>query len=113
MKTFLALVLATVGLAGTAAAQGVPKIDITRSCKQATTQAGIKQDFESCRRSEMNAHATLTKLWDSFAAGDRSRCYNLTTTGTPGTYTELLTCLEMFRDARKIPESKGDHPLGQ
>lgn len=112
MKCLLVLALAAPLATGPAAAQGVPTLDVARSCKAATSQAGAGQDFESCQRSETNARDALAKQWDNFAAGDRTRCYNLTTTGTPGTYTELLTCLEMFRDARKMPESKGDRALG-
>ena len=55
--------------------------------------------------SEHAAREILVKQWNSFLAADRGSCYRLTTTGTPGTYTELLTCLEMKRDARKLPDS--------
>ena len=32
--------------------------------------------------------------------------------GMGGTYTELLTCLEMKRDARKLPKDEGTVGLG-
>ena len=60
--------------------------------------------YESCQKSEQGARDVLVQQWASFLAADRGSCYRLTTTGTPGTYTELLTCLEMKRDARKLPD---------
>jgi len=98
-------------LVGTAAAQGVPTIDVGPSCR--ASAAGIlTQDFDACRRSEDAAHQTLLKQWTSFPAGDRTSCYRLTTTGTPGTYTELLTCLEMKQAARSSPDHNGTVGFG-
>jgi hypothetical protein len=91
----------------TALGQGVPKINVAPSCKAAAAgYAGLTQEFESCVRSEESAREILVKGWNSFSAADRDSCYRLTTTGTPGTYTELLTCLEMRRDARALPTQK-------
>ena len=95
------------GWVGTAAAQGgVPAIDVGPSCRAAAAGNKNAQDGESCRRSEMAARESLVNQWSSFPAADRTGCYKLTTTGTPGTYTELLTCLEMRRDARNLKNKK-------
>jgi hypothetical protein len=105
MKSLLtALLLASTGIA---VAQGVPTIDIGPSCRAAAkvSTAGMQQDYESCVKSEDSAREALVKQWNTFLAADRGSCYRLTTTGTPGTYTELLTCLEMKRDARKLPDN--------
>ena len=108
MKTLLAALL--LASAGIAAAQGVPNIDIGPSCRAAAKgSVGIQQDYDSCRKSEDSAREILVKQWNSFLAADRGSCFRLTTTGTPGTNTEVLTCLEMKRDARKLP----DTPIGQ
>lgn len=111
MRSVAALALTL--LTGPVEAQGVPDIDIEPSCKAASSEIGIRQDFEYCRRSEMNARALLVKHWASFPPEDRAGCYSLTTTGTPGTYTELLTCLEMRRDARKLPDGTSTRRLGE
>ena len=85
------------------AVQGVPTIDITQSCRAAAKpSAGITEHYESCHQSELGAREILVKQWNTFLAADRGSCFRLTTSGTPGTYTELLTCLEMKRDARKL-----------
>ena len=100
------LLILSLGSVDTATAQGVPKIDVGPSCKAAAAGSSGAQDVESCRRSEAGARDSLEKQWTSFPAADRSGCYELTTTGTPGTYTELLTCLEMRRDARQLEAKK-------
>ena len=86
--------------------QGVPKIDVAPSCRAAAKgYAGLTQEFDSCLRSEEAAREILVKGWNDFVAADRDSCHRLTSTGTPGTYTELLTCLEMRRDARALPSA--------
>lgn len=104
MKFLVALLLLTsTGIAS--AQQGVPTINVTPTCKEAAKGSiGLTQDFQSCVNSENAARDQLVKEWSTFATADRGSCYRLTTTGTPGTYTELLTCLEMKRDARKLPD---------
>jgi hypothetical protein len=105
MKSLLAALL--LASAGIAAAQSMPNIDVGPSCRAAAkvSAAGMQQDYESCLKSEGAARDALAQQWNSFLAADRGSCFRLTTTGTPGTYTELLTCLEMKRDARKLPDS--------
>jgi len=104
MKSLLAAVL--LASAGIAFAQGVPTIDVGPSCRAAAKgSAGMTQDVDSCRKSEDAARDVLVQQWSSFLAADRGACHRLTTIGTPGTYTELLTCLEMRRDARTLPDT--------
>jgi hypothetical protein len=99
---FLLFLLAS---ANNVVAQGVPAIDFGPSCRlSAAGKVGLVQTEDNCRKSEEAARDLLIKEWGTFAAGDRIACYRLTTTGTPGTYTELLTCLEMKRDARLLTE---------
>jgi hypothetical protein len=111
MKSLLAaLLLATTGIA---VAQGVPTIDIAPSCRAAAKgSVGMQQDYDSCQKSEQAARDILVQQWSTFLAADRGSCYRLTTSGTPGTYTELLTCLEMKRDARKLPDNVSTVGIG-
>jgi hypothetical protein len=96
-----------IGAAVLVAADKVPTLNFTPSCRaQASGALGVKQDIDICIRSENQARDQVAKQWNQFPAGDRSSCTNLTTMGNiGGTYTELLTCLEMKRDARKLPKS--------
>jgi hypothetical protein len=94
-------------------ADQVPKLNVTPSCRaSADGILGVKQDIDSCLQSENSARDQLAQQWSTFAAPDRDSCTRLTTLGgTGGTYTELITCLEMKREAAKLP--KVDSTTGQ
>src|SRR5262249_50089804 len=95
-------------------ADNVPTLHLTPSCPaSADGILGVKQDIETCIRSENEARDEIAKQWNQFSPGDRTSCASLTTMGgTGGTYTELLTCLEMKRDVRKLPNQGGTVGLG-
>jgi hypothetical protein len=104
-------VLLTAQLVGTdftvAVADPVPTFNVEPSCRQAASgDIGIKQDLSVCLEDEKGARDQLVKEWSEFAGADRSLCSRLATTGGAPTYTELLVCLEMARDARKLPKEK-------
>ena len=83
----------------------MPNIDVGPSCRAAANGSlGIKQDLDSCLKTEQDARVQVGKEWSEFTAGDRTTCIGLATLGAPTTYTELLTCLELMRDARKLPK---------
>jgi hypothetical protein len=83
--------------------QNVPTLDAARSCRaEAAGSLGGKLDSDSCLKTEQATREQLAKEWTSFTAGDRSTCTGLSSIGGQATYTELLTCLEMMRDARKL-----------
>jgi hypothetical protein len=83
----------------------VPNLDINRSCRaEAVGSLGFKFELDTCLKSEEDARSQLSKGWNEFAAADRGTCVGLSTMGGQSTYIELLTCLEMLRDARKLPK---------
>jgi len=49
--------------------------------------------------------AQLARDWTRFPPADRASC--LGSTGSTGTYTDLLECLEAKRDARLLPKQPG------
>ena len=65
----------------------------------------VSQDarFAQCLRDEDAARSTLQAQWMQFAAGDRNTCAETAKLGTPS-YVQLLTCLELARDARALPK---------
>jgi hypothetical protein len=90
-----------------AVADPVPTFNVEPSCRQAASgDIGIKQDLSVCLDDEKGAREQLVKEWGQFAPTDRSLCARLSGTGGAPTYTELLVCLEMARDARKLPKEK-------
>jgi len=86
-------------------ADQVPQLDVGPSCRSAANgDIGIKQDMQVCLDDENSARDQVVKEWSQFSPADRSSCLRLTTTGGNPTYTEYLTCLEMDRDAKKLPK---------
>jgi len=93
-----------------AVADPVPTFNVEPSCRQAASgDIGIKQDLSVCLNDEQGARQQLVKEWGEFPSADRSLCTRLSRTGGTPTYTELLVCLELARDARKLPR---DETLG-
>jgi hypothetical protein len=85
-------------------AEGVPAFDVAPSCRAAATM--MPASFEACMNDEQDARAKLVAQWDGFTGSDRATCtLNETVGGTPS-YVELLSCLQMARDARSLPESR-------
>ena len=87
-----------------AVADTVPKLDVTRSCRAAAMVPG--GTMESCMKDERSAQTALSGSWTKFAKGDRVSCtQQATVVGLPS-YVGLLTCLQMARDARKLPDKR-------
>ncbi len=97
MMPLVALILATHLIAGSAAS--IPQFDIVKSCKaEADDSAGMA----TCIRDENDARDQLKAEWSSFDSTDKPNCRNETSEDSTPSYVELLTCLEMARDARKM-----------
>ena len=91
------------------AADTVPKIDIGRSCQSAGAAAGAAtRDKAACEQSENKARATLEKEWSQFTPSDQTSCARLVTLGGSPSYVELLTCLEMAKEAKEHPVDQMD-----
>ena len=88
-------------VAQTALPKGFPSINFARSCRAVAEliPAGA-QGADGCTASEMEARHQLARDWNQFTQADRSSCVNSTTMGGGGTYTSLLTCLELKRDVK-------------
>ena len=102
------LVLAALSLTASlvvAMAQEVPRFDAAPGCR-AGANTGVKAgpDIDGCVRSEHQARDQLARQWGEFAAPDKTRCVEKTHMGGPPSYIEVLTCLELARDARKLPK---------
>lgn len=95
--------LALSGMLVVAAAAGVPTFDARPGC-QAAADTGMKlqQNVDACVASERQVREALAKQWEDFSAQDRAECASLTSMGGPPSYIEVLTCLEIARDARAM-----------
>ena len=113
-RAALAAIGATmIGAVVVAAAERVPVFNVEPSCRAAASRAGSPDYASICLREEQQARDEIARLWPQFPAGDKARCVPLSTLGGTPTYTELLTCLEMVRDARRIRDSNEPATTGR
>jgi hypothetical protein len=99
-----ALMLGATPLA--ASAQTVPKLNVEATCRDIPADMAVKRDSAGCLRSENEARDKLVQGWSSFPVADRGLCTQTATMGGTASYVELLTCLEMRRDARALPQDQ-------
>jgi hypothetical protein len=92
---------------GIAAAGGPPELDVRPSCRAADRVSVIvagadkaHADMKACLDDERTARVALLRHWASFSPVVRTQCVGMNRTGGPPSYVELLTCLEVMRDAR-------------
>jgi hypothetical protein len=104
------LALAVVSIAAPALADTPPHFDVESGCRAAASRVGgAVVDPDVCIKSESRARDELKEHWPQFTGADRGVCVPLSKTGGMPTYTELLTCLEMSRDVRRLrAENRGD-----
>jgi hypothetical protein len=81
----------------------VPDLNFEPICRDAAgEQLGIKDNFAICIQGEKTARNQLAAHWGEFEPADRARCIRLSTLDRAGSYIEVLTCLELERDAKKL-----------
>src|SRR6516162_2535250 len=70
---------------------------------QGELEAGFQQtSFQQCVQSEQAVRDEIKKEWSTFSTADKTHCVALAKTGGESSYTELITCMEMARDVRKL-----------
>jgi hypothetical protein len=108
LRAFVATVLAVLCLSGLSArSDDIPTLDVNPVCHgiamQGELEAGLQQtSFQQCVQSEQATRDEIKKQWSSFSTADKTHCVALAKTGGESSYTELLTCMEMARDVRKL-----------
>ena len=86
----------------------VPELNVDPVCRGIAQQAtdpgergGPDLAYSACVKSEQAMRQKLSKEWGAFAPADKSHCIG-SEKGGYASYTDLITCLEMARDARKM-----------
>lgn len=79
----------------------LPNFNVEPSCRGGLTNPGDNARYEQCLKEEAGAKTTLQAGWSKFPAADRVACADTARLGTPS-YVELLTCLQMDADLRKM-----------
>jgi hypothetical protein len=82
----------------------VPTFNTEATCRGGMGSPGLDERYGRCMKEEADARTTLEGQWTQFPAGDRSTCSQTARIGAPS-YVELLTCLQMQADARKLPKN--------
>lgn len=112
---------ALLALTGAARSDEVPNLHVEQLCRGIASQSSDSVmaeayptvSFDRCMQSERDDRAELQKQWAGFPADDKRHCVAEATMGGSSSYTELLTCLEMARDVKKLqPNSPGNGTKG-
>jgi hypothetical protein len=96
---------------------GPPILQVGPSCEAAGRGAVVLgRNKEACLADETVSQDSLKQNWSKYPAADKTTCIGMTTTGGPASYVELLSCLEVLRDAKNIQSTdplEGDlEPVG-
>ena len=59
---------------------------------------------------ERSAEDVLTENWSKYDAADKTQCVGNVRTGGPASYVELLSCLEIMRDAKANRQGDSSTP---
>ena len=94
-----------VALSPVAVSDAMPKFDIVRECR---FEGGSTVEFDRCSQDEAEALEQLKANWAQFAGVDKSTCLSAATVGGRASYVELLTCLEMAREANNTDKNPRD-----
>jgi hypothetical protein len=115
----LALVLAALALSipAVAAQSSVPKLDLGMTCRPLDrSDFAIQIDTDRCLKTENEARQKLAEEWTQHSAADRNLCTQTARMGGVESYVQLLTCLELQRDAvaeRSEPRIDASSPAGR
>jgi hypothetical protein len=87
----------------------LPVLNVLPLCRGITSQgaaplqAGDRSvTLKQCLDAEQADRETMKSEWSTFSAPDKKHCIAEATMGGESSYTELVTCLEMARDVRKL-----------
>jgi hypothetical protein len=100
----IAIVVMSLGSqVGFAVADGPPKLNVGPSCDAAARAAiSLGRNMEMCMGDERAAQDQLTNNWSQYSRAHRTQCVGMTTTGGPSSYVELISCLDIMKDAAAL-----------
>ena len=74
---------------------------IAQQASDPSEKGGPDLAFSQCIKSEQSIRQRLVEEWPTFAPADKSNCVAAEMADLPS-YTDLLTCLQMASDARRM-----------
>jgi hypothetical protein len=112
MRVFLTIVVAMSAImlpSVSARSDETPVLNVLPLCQGIVSQgadplqAGDPSvSLKQCLDAEQEDRGTMKKEWSTFSASDKKNCVAEATMGGESSYTDLITCLEMARDVRKL-----------
>src|ERR1700730_1123029 len=87
------------------AADAPPKFHVELTCRAAvaaSTNPG--RGSSDCQRDENEARNKLQNDWAQYSPVQRSQCAGFAALDRAPSYVELLTCLEMAKQSKELPE---------
>ena len=100
MRLALLTTAIVVSLSTHGAAVDLPKLNFGANCAALQENQAVR---ESCMADEERARARLANEWGQFAPAVQNECTQLSSMKGFQSYVELLTCLQMTQDAKKLP----------
>jgi hypothetical protein len=95
-----------------ARSQSVPDLNVDPVCRGIAQQAsdpsetgGPDLKFAACVKNERAMRGKLVGEWSTFSQSEKSNCIG-EQMGGMASYTDLVSCLEMARDARQLNQGK-------
>ena len=96
------------------AADAVPKFNVEESCRRAAeVSVSLGRSAGDCKRDEDDARSKLRQDWVQYSPAQRTGCVRLSSLGNAPSYVELLTCLEMAKQVKELPEASKMRTSGQ
>ena len=94
-----------------AVADSPPKLNVGPSCDAAARAAiALGRTTEMCMGDERAAQDQLTNNWSHCSRAHKTQCVGMTTAGGQSSYVELISCLDVMKDAAAI--NKADPLFG-
>ena len=95
-----------------ARSQAVPDLNVDPVCRGIAQQAANPSEkggpdlaFSQCVQSEQAMRQKLVAEWSTFSSSEKSNCIGAQGGGL-ASYTDLVSCLEMAKDARQLNQAK-------
>jgi hypothetical protein len=90
-----------------------PVLDVAPLCRGLTSSSSLLEgldagSFDNCMKGQQDDRQDMIKQWSTFSAEDKRHCIAGATMGGVASYTDLVSCLEMSRDAGKLPSAAKD-----
>jgi hypothetical protein len=95
-----------------AQSQAVPDLNVDPVCHGIAQQAANPSEkggpdlaFSQCVQSEQAMRQKLVNEWSTFLPTEKTNCIGVQMSGM-ASYTDLVSCLEMAKDARQLNQGK-------